>query len=60
MDKKPDVVQYSADIVYDGKINEEEFAKILEAAGLVVMGTAWKATWTHDDYEQSKPPYSWD
>ena len=57
---KPDIVQYSVDIEYDGKINEEEFVKILENAGLVVMGASWKASWTNDDYEQSKPPYSWD
>lgn len=55
-----DIVQYSADVVYDGKIDEEEFAKILEDAGLTVLGTAWKASWTEDDYKHGKPPYSWD
>lgn len=55
-----DIVQYSADIMYDGKIDEEEFAKILEDVGLTVLGTAWKASWTEEDYEQGKPPYSWD
>ena len=55
-----DVVQYSADIVYDGKIDEEEFAKILEDAGLTVLGTAWKASWTEDDYHHSRPPYASD
>ena len=57
---KNDVVQYSADIIYDGKINEEEFAKILEDAGLTVLGTAWKAAWTEEDYDNGRPPYSWD
>lgn len=55
-----DIVQYSADIMYDGKIDKEEFAKILEDAGLTVLGTAWKASWKQEDYEQGKPPYSWD
>lgn len=55
-----DIIQYSADIVYDGKIDEEKFAKILKDAGLTVLGTAWKASWTEDDYKHGKPPYSWD
>ena len=54
------IVQYSADVVYNGKINEEEFAKILEDAGLTVLGTAWKASWTEDDYHHSRPPYASD
>ena len=55
-----DVIQYSADIMYDGKIDEKKFAKILEDAGLTVLGTEWKATWTEDDYEHGRQPYAWD
>ena len=55
-----DVTQFAVDIEDDGNIDEEEIAKILEDAGLIVLGTAWKASWTEDDYHHSRPPYASD
>ena len=57
---KPDIVQYSVDIEYDGKIDDKKITKILEDAGLIVIGAAWKASWTNDDYCHGRKPYSSD
>ena len=58
-DRKPDVVQISIDME-DTNISEDEIAEILEEAGIPVYGIAWKARWTSEDYDNGKPPYSWD
>ena len=55
-----DILQYSADIVDNGNLNEKEFIRALENAGFTVLGAEWKAAWTEDDYEHGRPPYSWD
>lgn len=53
--------QFAVDIIdSDYSITEEEIAEALEDAGFIVIGCAWKATWTEDGYEHGEPPISSD
>ena len=53
--------QYSIDIENNTIENiEDVIADTLEAAGITVVGIAWKATWNTEDYWQCKPPISSD
>lgn len=57
--KKCVVKQYAVDIMDD--VDPEEIAKTIEnTLGVIVLGSAWKATWTLEDYEQGKKPISSD
>lgn len=56
-----DVVQFSLDILADrNDIDAEKIAEALESLGYSVLGASWKASWTQDDYEHGKLPYSYD
>lgn len=56
-----DIVQYSVDVidVVDG-ISAEKIVTALEDAGIPVKEITWKASWTEEDYDEGKPPYSYD
>ena len=53
--------QFAVDVIdSDYSITEEEIAKALEDVGFIVIGCAWKATWTEEGYEHGEPPISSD
>ena len=53
------VRQFSVDIL-DDDVDEDQIADALENAGIICLGSGWKATWTKEDYEKGKPPISSD
>lgn len=55
-DGKPDIVQYSIDVMDLEKDMENLIIEALTDAGVEVEGIAWKARWTYDGYHNSKPP----
>lgn len=54
------ILQFSIDVKDDGDMNAEQIAEILEQHGITVIGCAWKASWTEDDYNHGKPPIYFD
>lgn len=54
------VRQFSIDVIDDGTVSENRIQKILETAGINVLGCEWKATWTKEGYHKSEPPISSD
>lgn len=54
------VKQYSIDIELDGEeLDENELINMIDLKkGCFVIGAAWQATWTMDDYEHGRPPIS--
>lgn len=61
-DKRP-VMQYSIDVEEDDADDvenlENRIRDVLEAAGIKVLGTSWKARWTGDGYEHGASPIDW-
>lgn len=55
-----EVVQYSVDIVATSPLDMYEIERVLTEAGYIVKGIDWKATWDEEDYDDGKPPKSWD
>lgn len=54
------IIQYSIDVnEFDDAgvgVDGEKIAKVLEDAGIYVMGIDWKATWTEEGYHKSESP----
>ena len=53
-----DILQFSVDITepYPDECLEERIPEILEEAGYIVLGCAWKARWTNKGYHNGEPP----
>ena len=56
-EKDNDVIQYSIDVLDTEDDMEETIVKILENAGIYVMGTNFEARWTGEGYRTGQKPY---